>query len=176
MKFAALLTLLISFQCFAQDRWANSTPFTEASAVSEVFRKSAVDDSLGPDYTLQSGQIFSNGVVVSRAGKVIGEKDWIAKLKNGEFGTNTGDIELRASMVKVIKNVEDFQSYIQSLGVSVRNPEELRKAVADFLKPHPGVENPTIIFAKGNIRVFMLLGFCREGFQNAHVSLISFLK
>ncbi len=131
MKKAAVVLIgsLISSYSFAATKWTNCPMAVPAAqAVAEVFWKSDVNGENGPTYNLPGGQTLDNAGVVCAKKKIDDLTDWEKELKSGINPAKS------VTSFKMIKNSEEFRSFLEAFGTTVNDQNSLDRAVSDFLE------------------------------------------
>jgi|GEM_PF-2477796 len=132
MKQSVLLAALLfhSFQSFAAG-WANCGGSPQTEPILDVFWKSDAQGGNGPDYTLKSGQTFSNIAALCREGQVLKTSDWITELKKGINPAKS------ISSFQEIHNADEVQNFLKNHSIEVDDFNRLNETVTAFLQSQP---------------------------------------
>lgn len=125
-----LLTAMAPLNSIAGGQWANCPGFYGTS-IQEVFWKSDVNGGSGPDYHLKSGQTLSNAGSVCQPGPVLKPEEWTTQLK-----TELNPVKSVKSF-KSVRSTEEFQKFLNEIGVTVDDQSRLNEAVKAYLSGTP---------------------------------------
>jgi hypothetical protein len=169
MKFITIFFVLsMSNAAIASTKWANCMPVAQSELVAQEFWNSDINGGAGPDYTLKSGQLFSNAGNVCKQGKILSTNDWISELKGGINPAKS------ITLFKAIKDPTDLLKLLANHKVEVNDDTNLKSAIANFLQlpsdksvgvsgtPH----NPTIIVGESSKEILIVLA-TSDGKSNA---------
>jgi hypothetical protein len=120
----------LSFRAVANP-WGNCGPGPQTEAIQDVFWKSDVQGSNGPEYTLKSGQTFSNTGALCRSGQVLKSADLIAEMRKGINPAKS------VSSFQEIHSADEFQKFLKDHSIEVDDSNRLNEAVTAFLESKP---------------------------------------
>lgn len=157
-----ILCMFASYEASATAVWGNCGGGPQTEPIQDVFWKSDVNGSNGPEYTLKSGQHFSNAGAVCREGQALKSKDWIAELKKGINPAKS------VTSFQVIQTADEFQKFLKNNAIEVEDLNRLHEVVAAYLESKPvnyestssmpgKAGNPTIIVGASNKEALILL-------------------
>lgn len=125
---AIFLILSLAQMLYASKKWANCLPVAQSEQILQEFWKADVDGGTGPDYTLKSGQVFSNSGNVCKSGNILSSEDWIKELKSGLSTAKS------ITSFQVIKESSDILALLSKKNIQVNDSSQFESAVASFLK------------------------------------------